>query len=45
MLSRSKEKVQPLPLIATKEGDYMLKDMDFSKAFEKILRNIDMRRQ
>lgn len=35
----------PLPFFVNKEGDFVLKDMDFSKGLEKILKNMDMRRQ
>ena len=35
----------PMPFVVNKEGDFVLKDMDFSKRLEKILKNMDVRRQ
>ena len=35
----------PLPCVVNKEGNFVLKDIDFSKGLDKILKNMDMRRQ
>ena len=34
----------PLPFIVNKEGEFILKEMDFTKSLEKILKNMDIRR-